>query len=320
MNWSTWKKRLGLETRAHTARFVAPNLVLDLEPGFVAAARLHPSRRLVQSVAVRDLANGSLIPSANKANVADGASVRRTINEISELVGNPGGRLGLLVSDLAARVALLQFETLPPSPHEAETMVLWKMREFLPYAPEEAHLSYQVLLNQPGAVEVLGVAIRGTVLAEYESLVEGLNGGPELVLPASVALLPLLPEGPEGQLLLHLSPGVLTVAVVESNRVRYWRTRALEAEGPGRLDEVAREASRVLATCQDNLAVQIEKVWVCTRPPAEREMHEVLTKALGREYSSLGADIQPAAGLPPGQRTTYVQYGIPFAGLVANLS
>src|SRR5208283_3770965 len=107
-------------------------------------------------------------PSANKPNFADSAVVRQTIADVTERVGNGGGRLGLLIPDVAVRVALLQFETLPDDHRQAETLVLWKMREYLPYAPEEARLSYQVLVKQPGLVEVLGVAVRISVLAEYE--------------------------------------------------------------------------------------------------------------------------------------------------------
>jgi hypothetical protein len=320
MSWSSWKKRLGLEGHPHTGHFVAPTFALDVEPGFVAAARLSPSKRQVQSVGVRELLAGALAPSANKANVTDDAVIRRTIAEVSEKVGNSGGRWGLLIPDVAVRVALLQFETLPDDHGQAETLVLWRMREYLPYAPEEARLSFQVLAKQPGSVEVLGVAVRSSVLAEYEAVMEGINGGPALVLPASVALLPLLPEDASGQLLLHLCPGALTAVVVASNRVRYWRTRSLEGDPANNAVEVAREAIRVLATCQDNLSVQIQNVWYCARPPAEAEVEEALAKGLGREFRPLPANFLPAAGLPSGQREAFEHFGMPFAGLVANLS
>jgi hypothetical protein len=293
---------------------------LDLEPGFVAAARLSPSKRQVQSVGVSELPAGALVPSANKTNVTGGAIVRRTIAEVSERVGNRGGRVGLLIPDVAARVALMQFETLPEDRREAETLVLWRMREHLPYAPEEARLTYQMLEKQPGSVEILAVAVRGSVLAEYEGVLEGINGGPALVLPATVALLPLLPEEASGQLLLHLCPGALTAVVVASNRVRYWRTRPLEGDAVSNLEEVAREATRVLATCQDNLGVQVQNVWFCARPPAEPEVEAALARALGRELRPLTANSVPAAGLPPEQRELFDLFGMPFAGLMANLS
>jgi len=312
---------LGLERHTHAGRFVTPSYALDLEPGFVAAARLNASRRQVQSVGVRGLPAGALEPSANRPNVADNAAVRSMIAEASEIVGNGGGRVGLLIPDVATRVALLQFETLPADQREAESLVLWKMREYLPYAPEEARLSFQVMGKQPGAIEILSVAVRGSVLTEYEALLEGINrGGPILVLPATVALLPLLPEEAGGQLLLHLCPGALTAVVTASNRVRYWRTRSLEGDAAGNAEEVGREAARVLATCQDNLKVQVQNVWYCARPPAESAVDEALAKAMGRELRLLPTDFVSATGLPSGQREAFDHFGIPFAGLVANPS
>jgi len=319
MSWSDWKKRFGLGGHEHAGEFVAPTFALDLEPGFVAAARLRPSKGQVQSVGVRELPAGVLMPSANRPNLTDSAMVRQAVAQVCERVGLAGSKLGLLIPDVAARVALLQFETLPDDPREAEKLVLWRMREYLPYAPEEARLSYQILSRQPDSVEVLVVAVRGSVLAEYESTMEGLNGGPALVLPATVALLPLLPEDSSGQLLLHLCPGALTAVVVAFNRVRYWRTRSLDGEAAKNLEEVAREAGRVLATCQDNLAVQVETVWYCSRPPAVTEVEQTLAKTLGRELQPLPANFVPPSGLPSGQGQVFDHFGLPFAGLVANV-
>ena len=300
MNWSTLKKRLGLERRVHAGHYIAPNFALDLEPGFVAAARLRPSKKLVQRVGVRAFPSSALLPSANKSNIADHSVVRQTIAEVCERLGIAGGKLGLLLPDVAARVALLQFETLPDRPQEAESLVLWRMREYLPYVPEEARLSYQILSRQPGSVEVLAVAVRNSVLAEYESVLEGVNGGPALVLPATVALLPLLPDDSSGQLLLHLCPGALTAVVVASNRVRYWRTRSLEGQAANYLDEVAREASRVLATCQDNLLVQVQTVWFCSRPPAAQVVEEASGRGNGPGTQDPAGELRPSrAGCHP---------------------
>ena len=321
MSWRSWKSKLGLGGHAHAGTFVAPSFVLDLEPGFVAAARLSPSKRQVLSVGVRGLPSGSLVASPNKSNFANSETVRQAIAEVSEKVGNTGGRLAVLLPDVSVRVALLQFETLPGDQREAEALVRWKMREYLPYAPEEARLTFQVVGRQADQIEVLGVAVRGSVLTEFESALDGFNrGGPALVLPATVALLPLIPEGAGGQLLLHLCPGALTAVVIASNRVRYWRTRVLADDGAGNAEEVGREAARVLATCQDNLSVQVENVWYCGRPPADLEVDAALAKALGRQLLPLKANCFPSGGLPSGQNWAFEQFGMPFAGLVANLS
>ncbi len=321
MSLTSWKSKFAVSSQTRSGKFVAPSFVLDLEPGFVAAARLSPSKRQVLSVGVRGLPTGSLVASPNKSNFAQSDTIHKAIAEVIEKVGNTGGRLGLLIPDVSVRVALLQFETLPDNPAEAEALVRWKMREYLPYAPEEARLTFQVVGRTADQIEVLGVAVRSSVMAEFESALTGFNrGGPALVLPATVALLPLLPEDEGGQLLLHLCPGALTAVVVASNRVRYWRTRVLAEDGVGNADEVGREAARVLATCQDNLSVKVENVWYCGRPPADMEVDAALAQALGRQLLPLKANCFPAGGLPSGQNWAFEQFGMPFAGLVANLS
>ena len=320
MDLSSLKKLLRWQGHVRSGTFVAPNFALDVEPGFVAAARLSPHKGQIQSVGARELPAGVLVPSANKSNLPDANLVRRALTEAGERVGISGGKVGLLIPDLAVRAALLQFETLPKNPGEAESLVLWRMREYLPYPPEEARLTFQVVGRQPGGVEILSVAVRNSVIAEYEGLLEGMNGGPALLLPSSAALLPLLSEKPGGQLLLHLCAGSLTAAVVASNSLRYWRTRPLEGDAANNAGEVAREAARVLATCQDSLAVVVEDIWYCARPSPGPELGEALKKALGREVTPLAASLDHSPDLPAGQREAFDDFGLVFAGLMANAS
>jgi len=318
MSLNDWKKRLRLGTPARSAHFVMPTFALDVEPGFIAAARLDSRSRQVQRMGVGQLEPGAIDPSPNKTNVIDKAVVRETVREVAAVVGNAGGRVGLLIPDVAARVAVLPFEGLPDNHGEAESLIHWRMREFLPFSPDEARVSYQVMVKEPGRVEILGVAVRDSVLAEYEAALEGVNGGPALILPSSVALLPLLPNDSPGQLLLHLSPGAFTAVVLSLDRVRYWRTRPLEG-GPGSCEEVAREAARVLATCQDHLNLPMQDIWLCVRPPAARELQQALVKTLGRELRTLPGDSAADAKLPVGELEAFEEFGMPFAGLVANL-
>lgn len=314
-----WKKRLGVGVHARSAPFVMPSFVLDVEPGFVAGARLDPETRQVQRMGVRSLAEGSLEPSPSKSNLNDGAAVRAIVAEVATRIGNSGGRVGLLIPDVAVRVAVLQFEALPDNQREAESLIHWRMREFLPFSPDEARVSYQVMVKEPGRVEILGLAVRGSVLAEYEAAIEEINGAPVLVLPSTVALLPLLPDESPGQLLLHLSPGALTAVVLSLGRVRYWRTRPLEAAaGPANQDEVAREAARVLATSQDHLNLQVQDAWFCARPSAAPEILQAVTKTLGRELRQLSDQGSAAAKLPSEEESAFEEFGMPFAGLAAN--
>lgn len=319
MNWEDLRKRLPLGKRTRLANFQLPPLVLELQPGFVTAVRLDTNTRQGLRAAVHQLEKRIISPSPNKPNLTDSATVRRTVEDLVRRIGNGSDKIGLLIPDLSARVALLEFDALPDNLRDAEELVQWRVAEVLPFEPEEALICYQILSRRPGAVDVLAIALQRSIRDEYEALVEGLNRRPVLVLPASVALLPLLQEDSPGQLLLHLCPGSLTAIVVSSNRVRYWRTLGLESEAIVSSKEVGREATRVLAACQDHLKLTVQNIWFCARPPEASAIRKSLAKTLGRELRLLPTALDTPVSMPPTESETWHHFGTPFGGLVANL-
>jgi hypothetical protein len=320
MDWGMLTRTVGLRRGWSSARFVVPSLALEFEPSFVSAARLDRRARRVRAMGVRQLEPGTLSPFPNRPNLANPEAVREALGEVAARIGHGGGRIGVLLPDTSVRTAVLSFETLPSDRREAEAVVGWRMRELLPYPPEEARVSYQVMWKGTDSVELLVLAVRQSVAREYEAALEGIDGGAVLLLPSTVPLLPLLPEDwRASQLLLHICAGSITTVVVSANRVRYWRNRAASQEAPAQAEEVSREAIRVLATCRDHLQVEIDNVWFCARPPVAREVREALVSAVGREVVPLPATARHAGHLSPGEQELFKSYGMPFAGLVANL-
>jgi hypothetical protein len=245
--------------------------------------------------------------------------VRRAIHEVLETVGNAGGRLGILLPDPSVRVAILRFETLPHSREEADALVRWKMGGILPFPPEEARLSYQRLPREDQSVELLAMALRNSVVAEYEGAFETASAGPELVLPATAALLPLLPAGSQGsQVLVHVCSGSMTTVVMAGDGISFWRNRTLErhtADGDG---EVVREIGRVMATCRDHLKSEIQDLWLYVRPPASHSLEKEVGEATGRRVQLLTSSATHAVGLPPAEKRILEGFGMTFAGLLEN--
>jgi hypothetical protein len=229
--------------------------------------------------------------------------------------------LGILLPDPTVRVAILRFETLPRHREEAEALVRWKMGGILPFPPEEARVSYQLLSRGDRSVELLAMALRNSVAAEYEAAFETGNAGPALVLPATAALLPLLPAGNQGsQVLVHVCSGSVTTVVMGGDAISFWRNHLLErstAEGEG---EVAREIARVVATCRDHLKSEIEDLWVYVRPPASGSLEKEIGEATGRRVQLLTGSASYAVTLPPAEKKILEGFGMTFAGLLENRS
>src|SRR5207253_7949225 len=169
-----------------TASSVAPSFVVEIQPDFVAGARLDNSSRHVRRMGVATLEPGSLTPHPGRPNMGNAAAVRHAVRRVRESVGDGEGRAGLLVSDGTVRVAVLSFETVPDKRPELDSLIRWRMKENLPFSPEEARLSYQVSPTRSAGFEALVLAARGSVLSEYEAALEGADG--RLILPATAAL------------------------------------------------------------------------------------------------------------------------------------
>lgn len=301
-----------------TAAFELPSTVIEVQPDFVVAARLDVAHRQVRRMEIAELAPGALNPRPGRANVANEPALRRALGNVTRAIGDGSGRSGLLVSDGTVRAAVLSFETVPDDASEFASLVRWRMKEHLPFAPEEARLSYQVSRQAGPGCEVLAIAAANSVLGEYEAAHKGVTGG--LILPSTAALLPLLPADGAGQLLVNVCCGWVTTVVVEQSRVCFWRTREIIETAPKELaDAVATEAARTAASARDHLKVGVRQVWLCGRPTAGLELAAEVGRAMGGTPRLLKPPGEVAGLLPPAERAAFERFGAPLAGLLANV-
>ena len=268
---------------------------------------------------MRQIEAGALDPLAARPNLIKQEVVRRAIREVLETVGDHNDRLGVLLPDPSVRVAVLRFETLSNRREEAEALVRWKIGSILPFPPEDARVSYQLLSRSEQAVEVLAMAVRNSVAAEYEAALEDVSAGPALVLPATAALLPLLPAGNHGsQVLVHVCSGSVTSVVVVGDGISFWRNRQLERVTAAEDAEVVSEFARVVAACRDHLKSEIEDVYIYVRPPASSSLDNEIGKVTGRRVQFLSSPASRTGELPPAEQKILESFGMTFAGLLEN--
>lgn len=295
-----------------------PSSVVEIESGFVLGARLLGAPKSgLRRLAVTGLDAGVIEPSPSQMNVAKPEMLSRAIKMVSETIGNGGGRTALLLPDAAVRVNILEFETLPSKKNDLEALVHWKIKDSLGFAVEEALISYQETHRAPGKIELLVIAMKKDVLAQYEAVIESARGGPAVVLPATVTLLPLLPESDSGvQLLTHVCSGWVTHALVEGERLRFWRSRQLAQDSE--TTEVVSEAARAAASARDRMGLNIARAWLCSRPLLGEGLRDALQRTLGLAVEDLPLDRTFEAGLGPEEKPLYSLFAAPLAGMILN--
>ncbi len=309
--------------RASTAHFMLPPVVFEIAPGFVSGAAIEGSRRggrQLRKIGLRSLDAASLEPHLSHANILNTEEFGRAAAELISRVGNGDGRYGLILPDGAMRVALLSFESLPEDAEAAEALIRWRMRDKLPFNAEEARVSYQILSRPPGPIEVLALAMRVSVIEEYEASFASLNGKSALILPATVALLPLLPEMSSGlQVLIHVCGDWLTVVVLSGSTPLAWRTRELDPLDATHFDrEVASESARLVASVRDRTQEDVGRAWLCARPPGEKNLVSTIADTMGHDVGIIRVPSELVSQFGADERARFDQFGAPIAGIVAN--
>lgn len=318
MNLTQLKARLSPGHGTSTASFAVPSVVVEIQPDFVAGAALDVSHGKVRRMEVAELQPGAVNPHPGRSNVAEEDALRQAVRTVTQAIGGGSGRAGLLVSEAAVRAAILSFEAVPESRGELDALVRWRMKEHLSFPPEQARLSCQASKRDGGGFEVLALATANSVLSEYESALAGMNGA--LILPATAALLPLLPEeSGEGQLLVSVCSGWMTTVVVQRDRVCSWRTREiLEVAPKEQAKAVAAEAARVAASAGDHWLIEMGQVWLCARPAATPELQAEVARGVSKPVRVLRPDSESGGTLAVRERANFERFGAPLAGLLAN--
>ena len=302
-------------------KFSLPTTIIEWQPEYILAARISRTSHKVSSVALADLQAGFLTPLLGRPNILKPDEVARRVLAVVQVLESEKGPFGLLLPDAVVRVSVLDFETLPASPKEQESLIRWKMKPLLPYPVEEARLSFEVAAKEPKGVEAVVMAVRKSVVAEYEAALNALNGEVSLVLPSSAALLPLMSEeAPAGELLLNISPTHLTAVVAQGHQIRLWRNQAMSgktsAEG---LAAVSEEAARTLAASHDHLDLEITRVRVCARPRVPEDWMTELARKLSRDVRDMVPNPRVSGmNLSDEEGQLLSEFGATVCGLAAN--
>ncbi len=163
-----------------------------------------------------------LTPNLMNQNFPDADAVRIVLDDALLNTFAHSKELTLVVPDAAARVVLLDFDTLPDRKAEADAVVRFRLKKTLPFDIDKAAVSYHAQPNGKTLKVVVAVMI-DSVLAEYEGLVRAAGYVPGVVMPSTLAALGNI-DGDTPSMVLKVAEGSTTVAIVNDDKLLFYRT------------------------------------------------------------------------------------------------
>jgi type IV pilus assembly protein PilM len=222
---------------------------------------------------------GTLLVSPVEDNILRPDVIGKLIEKIAPQNGSTKRRRAMVIlPDYAARVSVLDFDSLPPAPEEQLALIKFRIKKTIPFDIESAAVGYCIQPGDGKQVEVVAVTVALEIIARYEALFRNAGFQPGEVTTSALAALNMY-DGEGVAVVAKLAGRVLTVMALAGNVLKLFRCVTLEEAVES---EILAVLHPTLAYVEDELDTPARKLILCGLP------HEALP--------SLNREIEPLRG------------------------
>jgi len=210
-------------------------VAIEIAPGRVTVARI--GKDAVASSVSEALPAGAVVPSLVGRNVEQPQVVVGAVKKALERAGfGAPKRVALVIPDSAARVSLIQVETVPTRAADLDQLIRWHVKKATPFPIEDGVMSFAIAATENGTTTFAAVAASRAVVMEYESIAAAIGADPGQVDVASLTVMnSAIAAGvaPQGDwLLICLAADSTTIAILRGSALLFHRHRATVDEEP----------------------------------------------------------------------------------------
>jgi type IV pilus assembly protein PilM len=241
-----------------------PPLACEIAADRVLAGRSADAGRMVEMCSAQELAPGMVVPDLIESNLRDGSAIRRAIEGALGGISGRSRDVIAILPDTAVRVVLLDFETLPSKPEEAEAVVRFRLKKSLPFNLDDARVSYHAQTGGTG-LRAMAAVILKSVLEEYESAFRDAGYNPGVVMPSMLAALGAA-DAEKPTLVVKVDARTIGIAILDQEQVLLFRTlenvRGITISG----EQLAEEVYPSVVFFQDTYNMNIDRIYVAGLP------------------------------------------------------
>jgi Tfp pilus assembly PilM family ATPase len=209
-----------------------PDAAIEIAPERVSVAVVaeRSGGLVVQAHASEPLPPGAIVASLTSLNVHNRTLVAGTLRTALERAGVRPRRVALVIPDLAAKVSLVRFDTVPARREDLDQLVRWQVKKASPFPIEDATVTWTpAVRNADGSAEFLVVSARRDIVAEYEAVCDEAKVYAGLVDLASFSIVNLVLGGGNvpavDWLVVHLRPDYTSIVIMRGEHVIFFRNR-----------------------------------------------------------------------------------------------
>ena len=209
-----------------------PDAAIEIAPERVSVAVVggRSGGLAVQAHASEPLPPGAVVASLTSQNVHNRPLVAGALRTVLDRAGVRPRRVALVIPDLAAKVSLVRFDTVPARREDLDQLVRWQVKKASPFPIEEAMVTWTpAVRNSDGSADFLVVSARRDIVAEYEAVCGEAKVYAGLVDLATFSIVNLILGGGDvpavDWLVVHLRPDYTSIVIMRGEHVIFFRNR-----------------------------------------------------------------------------------------------
>jgi hypothetical protein len=213
-----------------------PDAAVEISPESVAVASLGArgsAKRgdpVISAYAVVPLPSGAVVPALTSHNIIDRPVVAAALRTACDKAGLRPKRIALVIPDLAARVSLVPFDTVPARRDDLDQLMQWQLRKSSPFPIEEGIITHSPGAGRGTGAEFIVALARRDIIREYEGVCEDQGMYAGLVDLSTLCVVNLFlsdATAPTGDwLVVQMRPAYTSIAIVRGSDLIFFRSRA----------------------------------------------------------------------------------------------
>src|ERR1039457_1561721 len=236
-----------------------PRVACEISAERVVAGRAGEGAQTLEAASARAIPDGALVPGLLQANVNAREALVAALRDALSAVAGRSRDVCLVIPDATTRVMLLDFDTLPAKPEEADAVVRFRLKKSLPFEVEQSAVSFD-RQGTADPVRLVAAVTPRNILEEYESVVREAGYNPGAVLPSMIAALGVV-DASRPTMVIKVEPGTTTFAIVDQNQLLLYR--ALENGGTAVTgDSLVDDVNTSLVYFEDRHGISVDRVLV----------------------------------------------------------
>ncbi len=214
------------ESTHHLFKAQQPVWACEFTARHVIVGGVDGKRRRVVGGASSELTDGVLSPGLTDVNIQNADRLRASVRETLKAASFKGSEIALVLPDEAARISLVNAETLPKTIEEKQTFLRWKLKKTVPFDADSAQIAFRVVGTRGtngGGYDVVVALSPRNIIEEYENLMEGLDIHAGFVTPSTLAAMNLMPPPKDDTLFVKVAPDCVTTTIFQQGRISFYR-------------------------------------------------------------------------------------------------